>query len=146
MVQAVRAERTDFINHLIDEEQRLHRLVYAAVDENGRHTPPRRYVKVVFNLDWPADEKPEGLPPHLNTRLAIGGAIHRTKGFLERALMEDLVVHDISVGCVTVRFRLADDAHTSQVQKAISSLWENRDVYSVTTVTAHIDGRAIQRK
>ena len=104
---------------------------------------PKVHIKVVFDLDWPADHPIVGDLGHKDFQHAVGGTIFRVKGLIEQSLLQEIELYDIKVGCITVRFRVLEPVTQALMRAALARLWDTRKLYSVIDVSGHINGRAL---
>ncbi len=116
-------------------------LIYSSSDK--RDGQASNFITVIFNLDWPS-KNPSFAQTPLQPRLdAIGSELFRVKSFLERHLMCELSVLDIRTGCIWVRYAIDGGVDRGIVAGAMSALMRNKQYYSVTNVSAHIDGLSV---
>lgn len=95
-----------------------------------------------FDLHWPkAGSGPDhGLGPQTD---AVAAVLYRTKALLEQTLMQELQVYDIVAGCLKVKYAIGDQSSESTMARAMARLLAQRELYSVTGVSGHFDGRSV---
>ncbi|ESQ76962.1 hypothetical protein [Asticcacaulis sp. YBE204] len=141
-MEPVRKDRNAFIRGLIEGEHRYANRIYEAVNHDGKRQPLGNYIRVVFDISWPDSSNHD--QKVINGKFDVGSELLRVKSLLEQSLMEAIEIHDIVVGCVTVRYSLPDLIDNESVVTALSRLWSQRDLYSVTGVSANIGGRSVR--
>jgi hypothetical protein len=133
--------RDGFISDIVTGAHLGPGLIYSSSDK--RDGQASNFITVIFNLDWP-DKNLSFAQTSLQSRLdAIGSELFRVKSFLERHLMRDLSVLDIRTGCIWVRYAIDGEVDRDVVSDAMSALMRNRQFYSVTNISAHIDGLSV---
>jgi hypothetical protein len=138
-----RETRNRFLSEIAENTTNLPGMIYAASE---RPAGGVNVLTVVFGLEWP---KKRGQPVdsknlYESARLqAIASEIFRVKDFLERRLLTEVNLLDIRIGCVRVRYAIEGQIDRSSVHSAMRSLLDHRDLYSVTSVSGNVDGRAV---
>ncbi|WP_213772867.1 hypothetical protein [Bradyrhizobium sp. dw_78] len=140
----VMRDRRSFLSEIAEHPANFARTIYSAPT---RAPEKANTITVVFDLEWPEER---GKP--INSRLiyestklkAIGSEIFRVKEFLERRLLATLDLLDIRVGCIRVRYVIREGVDRFLVRSALRSLVENKDAYSVTSVSGNVEGRAVR--
>jgi hypothetical protein len=133
--------RRDFIESLTEHPTYLYNVVYRDSQKAEWKKPPR-YIRVDFDLEWPADSVKSTQEFEIS-QLAVGDALYRVKSLLSRSMLADVMLFDITIGCLSVRYIPPRSAEPDLVRASIRKLWLHRDAYFVTHVSAHFDGRAL---
>jgi hypothetical protein len=143
MATAVRTARHGFIRLVTRGSARTHSTVFKAPNSPRVDPKQARYIKVVFELKWPDQSQPSVDTAIENAESAVGGSLYRVKGLLEQSLLQEIEVSEIVIGCVKVKYSIPEPTTRELMQKALNRLWTNREFYSVTSVSGHLNGRAV---
>jgi len=104
------------------------------------------YISVIMDIAWPMHKGSPISVRDLSDDLrvaAAAGAIKRVQEFLERQTLQELSLIDIRTGCIALRFELIEKCSEWVVLSAIKALEKEANAFSVTSVSAHINGRKI---
>jgi hypothetical protein len=136
--------RADFLLGFAENKPSLPGMIYSVAA--GRRADRLDIVTVIFALDWPT-ERGHPLPAsqlRTSTKLqAVASEIYRVKGFLERQLLAQVRLFDVRVGCIRVRYSIEGGAETDQVERALKSLIDKKEFYSVSSASGNVAGRAV---
>ena len=119
-------------------------MIYSAV--SAKRGKPSNIITVIFALDWPIDRGEPAQTSELQSSLklqAITSEIFRVKDFLERHLLTRVLLFDVRVGCVRVRYSIEGEIDANRVADALRGLLDKKDFYSVSSASGNVGGRAV---
>jgi hypothetical protein len=137
MVVTARSARRSFIDEVSTRHGSRDRIIFRLPESE-----PRRWIRVNFDLTWPKTGGAKNQMPDDQTD-AIAAVLYRTKALLEQTLMQELKVYDIIEGCLKVRYAMIGSSSELTMARAMDRLLAQRELYSVTGVSGHFDGRSV---
>jgi hypothetical protein len=114
---------------------------------SARRVERLNLVTIVFGLDWPTDQGQPVPASQLKSDIklqAIASEIYRVKDFLERQLLAPVHLFDVRMGCIRVRYAVDGEVDRHLVGRALRSLLDNKEFYSVSNASGNVGGRSVE--